>query len=172
MRILKLKSIGFSLMALAITLTFLLTACEKTEKTAINETQINGEISEYLNGKYIVLPLGYEEDVDYINYLQNADKDLIDKLVENYRIAEFLHQIDLFWEVKSQIKKGDHLADIDLSKYLNAKQMLSLKDFLPNERLIEERGCKTITTDYPCKTKKCCTHPLYGTYCYTVGNFC
>jgi len=170
----KLISILFNSLALFMMIGILFTACQKIDKMENTPTEESVEFPEYLNGKYIVLPVGYEEEADQIVYLQNASNKLIDKLVENYRIAQFLHQQNMYWTVYNEMVKDEHFADLDLALFLNEKQLVKLSEFKATESNIVERGsCYTVSHWWPCYTERCCVHPPTGNVaCYFIGNFC
>jgi len=137
----------FSLIAiLAVSVFF--TSCEQdTQIASVQEIDRNV----LLEGKYYLTPpSGYDEEM-VIEYLDNATDSQIQKMIENYRITNFLLQTGQFWQVKSNLSFGKHISDVDLSKYLTIQQLESLANYQPS--IIDERGC-------------CVTHPLYGTSCW------
>lgn len=139
-------------------------ACEKVEENDIVETQTNQSISESFKGEYFTPPAGYEDEAKLTSYLANASVEMMEKLIDNYKIAEFLYQENLIWSVKNTMKEGDHFSDIDLTLHLNANQLVAFKSFRPNESL-NDRGCASYCCS-PCYTRCCSTHPIYGTSCH------
>lgn len=150
------------------TLVMIFSACQKTDENQIIETQTIQEVNESLKGNYFAAPIGYEEE-ELMVYLQNVTTETSEKLIQNYVVAEFLLQEDLFWDVKSSMKKGDHFADIDLSQILDANQLEAFKNFVPNDADSNKKGC--YTNWWECYTRCCYSHPLHGSYC-TYSNYC
>jgi len=167
----KLNSITLTLAGVLFTTILLLSSCSKVDQLDINETETNAEISKYLKGEYIVLPAGYEDEKEIITYLQNATKELADKLVENHRIKEFLYKEDLYIEVIATLTKGEHLADVDLSSFLNSKQLEALGNFSANDNIVSRRSCTSVSSGSTCYTKCCTYYPIHPADCDTY-RFC
>ncbi len=157
MNILKLKSIFFSLMAIAMVTVFL-TSCEKDRVKAIEtETQIN-ETSK------LILPFGVNENSDLaISYLNNATEAEINIWESNAKISESLSFIGKLNEIKSTLKIGENISDVEFEEMLS-KEEINLMNQGKIE--IESRGCTTVFSFGCLKRKKCCKPPHGDCYYY------
>ncbi len=160
MKNLKIKLGLFSLLAILATSVFL-TSCE--QETPIDSFQ-EIALNESLLGKQLTPPNGYKDEVA-VQYIINATDSEIQKMIENYRITNFLFLEGKFAEVASNLAFGEHISDFDLNEYLTIQQLESLMNYIPSK--ISERGCL-----YGCyrglEFESCCSgviHPLYGQQC-------
>lgn len=74
-----------------------------------------------------MFPKGVSSDEDVQSLFENMEQEAIYKLIENYRIYEYLNRIGKFEKIHETLVDGTHLADIDLSNYLTAQELLNLE---------------------------------------------
>lgn len=137
-----------------------LISCEQEELPS-DEIVTSQEENELLINQPLILPYGYEGAEVAAEYISNASDEEIQKMIENYKITHFLFQEELYTEVTQDLSFGEHISDIDLSKYLTEEQLALLANYIP----VSERSCYFYYGYEVC----CVTHPLYGTSCsYTL----
>jgi len=131
MKILKLKSILFSLMAIVLVTVFL-SSCDKYEQS---ENTTVEEISQSSINNYSDMAFKLPKDYDQLSeenvneYISNLTNQEIEQLIENHRIVKFLISINLWEEVDAILSKGDILSIENVSKYLTKEQFEELKNF-------------------------------------------
>jgi len=159
----KTKMLSASVFVMLLLCTLVFTSCSKSY---IESNEITNEM---LDGKSLILPEGTEDDVA-ITFINNATVDQIAKMEENYRLTYFLAKEGKYGEVVKTLAEGDNLADVELSNFLNKRQLEDLSDYSANTDLtLRGLTCTTRTTQSPCRTKKRCCWNDGGThYCWTV----
>jgi len=168
MKILKLKAILFSLMAIAMVTVFL-TSCEKQEM--LNET-LAGASSENLlvkaEGAKFILPYGYdklsEEAKD--EYLDSLDDESFTKLVKSNKVATYFAYLGKYEMLESIAKYGDIYDQNTLVLHLTRVEIenFSSTDFAA---IIELRGCGNWKTVSECVLKK--NNFRYSCWCYDIS---
>jgi len=157
MKILKLKSILFSLMAIVL-ITAFLSSCEKDlVETKETETEIN-------KSSKLLLPFGVNENEKLaINYLKNATELQINTWKKNAEISERLSSICKLNEIKATLAIGENISELDLEKILSGEEINKMNW----ENIeIKSRGCSTVYSYGHYRLKKCCSPPHGDCYYY------
>lgn len=164
MKKLKLKSILFSLFAVAM-ISVLLISCEKN--VSVNELP---DISENQTSKEYNLPFGYNElsEKEIEEYLLNLDADLVDLLVESRRVVLYFNSIDKQDMLIENATFGEIFDATTISKYLSEEDVTAFETFVPTENL-EARWCcdswKYNNTWYHPVGSGCFKHVTYTRNC-------
>ncbi len=129
MKKLKIKLRFFSLLVI-LTVSVFLTSCEQ-DLISANE-QFSTDIVE---GRYL-LPKGLELEANELEvFLENATKSDLDNMAESANIAHYLIEIGKFREVYNSIDDNQLYTDIDLSLYLNNKELKEFAAFSYRESI-------------------------------------
>jgi len=143
----KLKSILFTLMAI-VTISIFMISCEQEAINEIPGDELNKIESTSLDTRY-VLPKGIMNSPERIaDYMNSADDNVRLKLNENYRIMEFLRNEELYEIIYTDLQEGAHLADVNLSNYLNTKQLSRLNSFSSDSHIISRCWVGGILSQY------------------------
>lgn len=112
----------------------------------------------------LVLPKGMEADPDLVtDYLNAAEDAIFSKLKENYRTMEFLRGEELYELVYNGMKDGQHLADVNLTKYFTEEQTIRFSSFSLDSQV--ESRC-IACTNYGQYNGSWCWYGCYN-YCAT-----
>jgi len=145
MKLLKLKSVLFSLFMVALISVFL-TSCEKdfVQSEPINSTEIptkevdddNSTENQSKKEKVYILPVGYDDlsEGEIKDYLTSIDDATMTQLVESRKIAHYFRHLDKLDQLDSNSKTGDIFNEATLRKHLNENEIQAYQTFeVPTE---------------------------------------
>jgi len=154
MNILKLKSIVFSLMAIAMVTVFL-SSCEKDSinlqpesSTELPKNEIQPKVEEYIKSQgqiSITLPSAMKDaDQNSMNsFLANMTVSQLIEREESYRIESFLRSLNRLDKVSEDLGHYDLLTIDNLKKYVSDKELANFRTYDTNAQ-IKSRWCQTL----------------------------
>jgi len=146
MNFLKIKLGVFSLLAVLAVSVFL-SSCEQSEIVSSNINQYSTQQEMNSGDTKYVLPKGIEENEEnLLTYLDNINEETSLKLVENFRIASFLAEENIFDVVWEDMSYGEHLSDINLVNCLTESQLTALRHYSSNLNS-RSKTCYTVSCE-------------------------
>jgi len=152
MNYLKIKLRLFSLLTVLATSVFL-TSCEQediisniTDVDQLEAITVTPEMQE--KSGYFRPAKGFEEKTDaekqaYLNQLTGEQSAALE---ENYRIADYLHSMDILERADAMLSNGELLSDVDLTTIVSTSQMQQLNQHQVSN--IEARNCIFYPTNW------------------------